>query len=418
MISKPSIAGFGMNFQVCHNVAFVGLSDSYEAFYQAIRRCWRFGQTEKVDCYVIAADTEGAVVSNIERKERQASQMFDEIVKKMSVHELNKQQKRNEMDYKTNECSGEGWKILLGDSCERIKEIADNSIGLSVFSPPFPGMYAYSNSPRDIGNCDHVDEMLKHFKFMMPDLLRITMPGRVCCVHLMQLTAMKSRDGYIGLKDYRGRVIQDMIDSGWVYSGEVTIDKNPQIQAVRNKERGLMFKTLANDSSLMRMALADYILQFRKPGENTQPIRAGISEKYENKGGWITEEEWIEWAAPVWYRRIDKDGKRGVSNYPGKFQATDGIMETDVLNVRCAKDENDERHLCPLQLGVIERCIKLWSAPGDTVFSPFTGIGSEGYQAVTFNRKFIGCELKESYWKVACENLKIATEKRMTQTLI
>jgi DNA modification methylase len=224
----------------------------------------------------------------------------------------------------------------------------------------------------------------------------------------MQLTAMQSRDGYIGLKDYRGATIDLMIDAGWVYAGEVTIDKNPQIQAVRNKERGLMFKTLSKDSSLMRMALADYIIYFRKPGENTTPIQAGISQKYKNPHGWITEEEWIEWAAPVWYRRIDKDGKRAVSNYPGKFQSTDGIMETDVLNVRQGKDDKDERHLCPLQLGVIERCIKLWSAPGDMIFSPFTGIGSEGYQAVKFNRKFIGIELKESYWKVACQNLAIA----------
>lgn len=317
-----------------------------------------------------------------------------------------------------NQQSGDGWMIYNGDSCEVIKGIPDNSVGLSVFSPPFPGMYAYSNSPRDIGNCDHVNEMMDHFKFLMGDLLRITMPGRVCCVHLMQLTAMKSRDGYIGLKDYRGHVIQDMMDSGWVYSGEVTIDKNPQVQAVRNKERGLMFKTLATDSSMMRMALADYVIQFRKPGENTKPIQAGISEKYKNPHGWITEEEWIEWAAPVWYRRIDKDGRRGVGNYPGKFQATDGIMETDVLNVRCAREDNDERHLCPLQLGVIERCIKLWSAPGDTVFSPFTGIGSEGYQAITFNRKFVGCELKESYWKVACDNLKRAEDERKSMVLL
>lgn len=319
-----------------------------------------------------------------------------------------------------NQKSGDNWTLYNGDSCDVIRGLPDNSIGLSVFSPPFPGMYAYTNSARDVGNSTEIDEMREHFTFLMPELLRVTSPGRMCCIHLMQLTAMLSRDGYIGIKDYRGRMIQSMIDCGWVFAGEVTIDKNPQVQAVRNKERGLMFKTLANDSSLMRMALADYIIYFRKPGSNTVPIRAGISAKYRNPDGWITEDEWIEWAAPVWYRRIDKanEGRRNASHYPGRNQYTDGIMETDVLNVSCARDDKDERHLCPLQLGVIERCVKLWSAPGDIVFSPFAGIGSEGYQAVTFHRKFIGIELKESYWRVACDNLAKAEENLRAQTLV
>jgi DNA modification methylase len=238
------------------------------------------------------------------------------------------------------------------------------------------------------------------------------MPGRNCAIHLTQVTAMKSRDGYIGLKDYRGATIAMMEKSGWRYAGEVTIDKNPQVQATRNKERGLLFKSLATDAAVMRMALADYVLLFRKDGENTVPIRAGRSERYKNLDGWITEEQWIEWAAPVWYRRIaKKDGRRDIENYPARDQSTDGIMETDVLNYRAVKEEEDEKHLCPLQLGVIERCIKLWSAPGDTVFSPFAGIGSEGFQAVVFNRKFIGIELKESYYRVAIENLKDAERK-------
>lgn len=317
-----------------------------------------------------------------------------------------------------------------GDSVEIIKSIPDNSVGLSVFSPPFPGMYTYSNSPRDIGNCDNIDEMIEHFRFIVPELLRITKPGRMCCVHLVQLTAMLSRDGYIGLKDYRGRVIEMFINEGWVYAGEVTIDKNPQIQATRNKERGLMFKTLASDSSLMRMALADYVIYFRKPGQNQFPIRAGISQKYKNQNGWITEDEWIEWAAPVWYRHASADGRFGQSqpDYPA-FVATalqqrakdngasylNGISETDVLNVAQARETADERHLCPLQLGVIERCVKLWSAPGETVFSPFMGIGSEGYESLRLNRKFIGIELKASYFNSAIRNLNSALELRTKQ---
>lgn len=305
-----------------------------------------------------------------------------------------------------------------GDSVEIIKEIPENAIGLSVFSPPFPGMYAYSDSAADIGNCKNIQEMLDHFEFMIPDLLRITMPGRMCCVHLCQLTTMKSREGYIGLYDYRGDIIRLMVKNGWRFAGEVTIDKNPQIQATRNKERGLLFKTLATDSALMRMALADYMIYFRKDGDNENKIRAGKSSRYDNSNGWITESEWIEWAAPVWYRRVKKqDGARHIGNYPGLSQTTDGILETDVLNVACAREDKDERHLCPLQLGVIERCVKLWSAPGDVVFSPFMGIGSEGYQSIKFDRKFIGIELKPSYFQVATRNLDAAVESKKESLL-
>jgi DNA modification methylase len=278
-----------------------------------------------------------------------------------------------------------------GDSIEMIRELPDDSVGLSVFSPPFPGMYAYSDSARDMGNSNTIDEMMAHFDYLIPELLRAVAPGRMCCVHLCQLTAMKGRDGYIGLKDYRGDVIRGFIKHGWRFAGEVTIDKNPQVQATRNKERGLLFKSLATDSSMMRMALADYIVYFRKDGENATPIHAGVSKKYNPNGGWISEQEWIEWASPVWYRHTK--GKEG------------GISETDVLGVKQGREDDDERHLCPLQLGVIERCVKLWSAPGDVVLSPFMGIGSEGHEAIRLGRKFIGFELKQSYFKVACENL-------------
>lgn len=394
MVSKASLAGFGMNFQCCHQMAFVGLSDSFEELYQATRRCWRYGQTQPVDVHIITADTEGAVVRNIERKEAQANEMFDRLANEMRIHELNRRQKRMTDTYSEDVAKGDNWTMHLGDSCEVIKRIPDESIGLTVFSPPFPGMYAYTNSPRDIGNTDGIDEMIEHFAFLAKELLRVTMPGRLCCVHLMQLSAMLSRDGWIGLKDYRGAVINMMSGQGWRFAGEVTIDKNPQIQATRNKERGLLFKSLATDSAMMRMALADYVIYFRKDGNNPLPIKAGMSERYNKGHGWITEEEWIEWAAPVWYRHAK--GKAG------------GISETDVLNVRCARDADDERHLCPLQLGVIERCVKLWSAPGDTVFSPFAGIGSEGWESLKWGRKFIGIELKDSYWRVACDNLRHA----------
>lgn len=399
LVTKPSIAGFGMNWQHCNHVAFVGLSDSWEAWYQAVRRCWRFGQTKSVDVHVITAETEGAVVRNIQRKEAQAAKMFEEIVTHMKGLQLDKTV-RQEAPYEEAEHQGPEWTLYLGDSIKVIDRIPDESIGFSIFSPPFPGMYAYSNSTQDIGNCEHIDQMIEHFRFLVvkDKLMRVMKPGRMVAIHLMQLTAMLSRDGYIGIKDYRGRVIAMMEEEGWVYHGEATIDKNPQIQATRNKERGLLFKTLATHSENTRMALADYLLYFKKPGVCEEPICAGISTRYNPKGGWITEQEWIEWAAPVWYRQT--------KDYPG------GIRETDVLNVRQAKETDDERHLCPLQRGVIERGVKLWSNPGDTVFSPFMGIGSEGYESVRLRRKFIGIELKRSYWETSRQNLEAAYRLR------
>jgi hypothetical protein len=236
-----------------------------------------------------------------------------------------------------------------------------------------------------------MDEMIDQFGYLIPGLLRVTMPGRHCAIHLTQGVAQKGRDGYIGLRDFRGKVIEAMESEGWVYYGEVCIEKDPQVKAIRTKDRGLLFKTLANDSAHMHMAMADYLLQFRKPGENQCPIRAGISEKYENQDGWITPEEWIEWASPVWYRQ-----REGI---PG------GIRETNVLNVSQARETDDERHLCPLQLDVIERAVKLWTNPDELVFSPFAGIGSEGVGALRLGRRFEGIELKRSYYDQACRNL-------------
>jgi DNA modification methylase len=209
--------------------------------------------------------------------------------------------------------------------------------------------------------------------------------------------------GEIGLRDFRGRMIEAMVAGGWTYYAEVTIDKNPQVKASRTKESTLLFKTLATDSAGCRPALADYMLIFRKPGENPSPIRSGSHQRYNPSGGWITQEQWIEWAAPVWYRQVD--------GYPG------GIRETDVLNVAEAREGDDQKHLCPLQLGVIERAVKLWSNPGDLVLSPFAGIGSEGYQAIRFARRFVGIELKRSYFETARRNLGRAESMREQGTL-
>ncbi len=385
LITKPSIAGWGMNWQHCRNVAFVGLSYSYEQYYQAVRRCWRFGQTRPVNCHIIASVNEGAVVATIERKERQATRMFDNIARHMQGLQLDRQE-RNEMTYSEEVQSGKNWTLYLGDSVRVLPELETDSVGLSVFSPPFPGMYAYTNSAHDMGNVSSLEGMIEQFRFLIPELLRVTMPGRSCCLHLTQAVAFKGTDGYIGIKDFRGAVIRAMEFEGWIYYGEVCIDKDPQVKAIRTKDAGLLFKSLSSDSARMHMALADYLLQFRKPGENPVPIRAGSSARYKTHG-WITPEEWIEWAAPVWYRH-----GRGV---PG------GIKETDVLNVRTAREASDEKHLCPLQLGVIERAVKLWSAPSDLVLDPFNGVGSTGVVALQLDRRYVGIELKKSYFDTA-----------------
>lgn len=276
-------------------------------------------------------------------------------------------------DYITDQAEGASWRLLLGDSCERLGEIPDDSVGLSVYSPPFSSLFTYSPSIRDLGNAASREEFMEHYGFVIRENLRVMMPGRVVCVHVQQLTTMKATHGYSGLTDFRGEVIRAYQSNGWIFHGEVTVNKDPQAQAIRTKAQALMFVTKNRDSAATRPALADYLLLFRKPGENRVPIKNDV-----------TNDEWIDWAQPVWW----------------------DIRETDTLNVRVARDEADERHICPLQLGFIDRCVRLWSNPGETVLSPFAGIGSEVYQAVKRGRYGLGVELKPSYWRTAVSNLR------------
>lgn len=279
----------------------------------------------------------------------------------------------NTAPYITDEATGDGWTLWLGDSCERMAEIADESIDLSVYSPPFASLFTYSPSERDLGNSATREQFIEHYGYIIRENLRITKPGRLCCVHVQQLTTTKSTHGYTGLTDFRGDVIRAYLDNGWYFHGEVTVNKDPQAQAIRTKAHALTFATKNRDSSGTRPALADYLLIFRKPGDNAVPIKNDVSN-----------DEWIEWAQPVWW----------------------DIKETNTLNVRVARDEADERHICPLQLDFIERCVRLWSNPGETVFTPFAGIGSEVYVARKLGRVGHGIELKPSYWQTAVDNLR------------
>lgn len=340
--------------------------------------------------------------------------MFDNIMHHMAVNTDLGATKREEMEYTEDVATGKDWTLYLGDSVKTIDNLKDDSIGLTVFSPPFPGMYVYTNSPHDMGNVTDIDQMVDQFAFLMgkDKLYRAMMPGRNVFIHITQGVAQKGRDGYIGLKDFRGKIIQMMSDIGWIYYGETVIDKDPQLKAMRTKDHGLMFKSLVTDAARMHCALPDQLLQFRKPGDNPEPIRAG---KHLGAEGWVTNFEWILWARPVWYAADYQPGTWRV-DYNGDSNP-DGIRETDVLNVRQARDTDDERHLCPLQLPVIDRVVKVWSNPGDIVYSPFAGIGSEGVVALQNGRAFVGGELKKSYWRSAVQNLQNAVAENGQQSL-
>ncbi|MEV0214228.1 site-specific DNA-methyltransferase [Micromonospora sp. NPDC050695] len=288
-------------------------------------------------------------------------------------------------DYITDDAHGDNFRLMLGDSCERLAELGADSVDFSVCSPPFASLYTYSPSDRDLGNCASRGDFLEHYGFIIREQLRVTKPGRIAAVHVADLPTTKGVHGVIGLTDFSGEVVRAFVDAGWIYHGRVTVDKDPQVQALRTKAQALMFTTLHRDSSKTRPALPDYLLLFRKPGENAVPIR-----------GDVDNDTWIQWARPVWH----------------------GIRESNTLNVQVARDQADERHICPLQLDLIERCVRLWSNPGELVLSPFAGIGSEGYVALEQGRLFVGCELKPSYWRVAAANLRDAEAKASAPTLL
>ena len=279
---------------------------------------------------------------------------------------------------------GDGWTVVNGDSCEELPTLAEESVDFSVYSPPFLSLYTYTASERDIGNCRSHDEFLEHMGYVIRGVLRATKPGRLTAVHVAPIASTQATHGVIGLIDLPGMMIRAFVEAGWIYHGIVTIDKDPQSQAIRTHSKALLFVQKEKDSSWLRPALADFILIFRKPGENAVPIKCDLSN-----------DEWIEWARPIWY----------------------GIHESDTLNTVEAKESDDERHICPLQLGTIERCIRLWSNPGELVLSPFAGIGSEGYEAVRLGRRYHGIELKPAYARTAAKNLTIAQSKR-TQGLL
>ena len=378
LVTKPSIAGFGMNFQNASRMAFVGLSDSWEAYYQSVRRCWRFGQTRPVEATIVLSDAEAAIYENVMGKEREALRMQERLIEHVADYERLELEGGHEvMGYETGTVERPTWKMMLGDSVERIAEVADDSVDLSVFSPPFLSLFTYSPSERDIGNSRTDDEFWTHFGFLIDEIRRATKPGRNCAVHVQQVPTTMTHDGVTGLKDFRGDVIRGFQSRGWTFHGEVTIDKDPQAQAIRTKAKGLLFVQKDRDRSWLRPAFADYILVFKKPGDNAVPVRSDE----------VSNDNWIEWARPIWY----------------------GIRESATLNAAEAREQRDERHIAALQLETVRRCVLLWSNRNELILDPFAGIGTTGYVAIQNDRRFVGCELKRSYFEAACRNIDRAS---------
>ena len=381
LVTKPSIAGWGMNWQSCHNVAFCGISHSYEQFYQAIRRCWRFGQKNPVNVYVVIGEREMVVLDNVKRKEQEAAQLWEKVVEVMGKGDVESLMHRKGGFYMSESMKGKNWEMINGDCVEEIRNIRDESIDFSVFSPPFASLYTYSDSERDMGNNRDYEQFEQHFKYLVSDLYRVLVPGRNISVHCMNLPLSKQSYGEIAIRDFRGDIIRWFQDVGFLFHSEVCIWKDPVIAMQRTKALGLLWKQLRKDSTMSRQGIPDYLVTFRKPGTNPRPV-THTKESF-------PVEQWQRWASPVW----------------------DDIDPGRTLQYMMAREEDDERHICPLQLDVIERAIRLWSNPGDVVLSPFAGIGSEIYTAVKLGRRGVGIELKRSYWEAACRFLRQLEEE-------
>ena len=392
IITKPGIAGFGLNWQHCHHAAFVGLSYSFEDFYQAVRRLYRFGQRHPVEATIIAAETESPLVSTLERKIQAHTQMstaMNASASRLSLAE-ELQLQRHETFTRT---SGEGWQLYHGDCVTVTHSLPSESIHLSIFSPPFSSLYIYSDALEDMGNAADDEEFFRHFDFLIPELLRITKPGRLCAVHCKDLVRYKGRDGTAGLRDFSGEIVRHFSAAGWSYHSKVTIWKDPVIEMQRTKAHGLLYKQLRADSTFSRQGMPEYLLIFRKWPQSDE--EDGHIEPVTHTKEDFPLEIWQRYASPVWF----------------------DIRQTNVLNVEQARESPDEKHICPLQLDVIERCIRLWSNPGETVFSPFAGIGSEGYEALRLGRTFVGIELKEAYIHAAQKNLERVLRNKTQATL-
>jgi hypothetical protein len=381
LVSKPSICGHGMNWQRCAHVAYVGLTYSFEESYQSLRRFYRFGQTREVHAYIVQAKTEGAILQTIQRKIQQHEAMQQEMRKASAVFAENRM-KELTMNTEITISEGEGWRMHHGDCVRVARSLPSESVDFSVFSPPFPDLFVYSDDLQDMGNCPDMAEFMKHFDILVGELARVLVPGREAAVHCVDLLSTKWKHGRIEFQDFSGEIIRTFRAHGFLTHSRITIWKSPVTEMQRTKAHGLLYKTLKADSCDSRVGAPDYLLVFRKPGENPRPVTKDPSQ--------FPVDWWQEVASPVWMT----------------------VDQGRVLNGEGAREHCDEKHICPLQLDVINRAVTLWTNPGDLVYSPFAGIGSEGYEALKLGRKFVGSELKRSYFEQACGNLRNATAQQ------
>jgi DNA modification methylase len=382
LVTKKKIAQFGLNYQHCRNQIFASLDFSFEGLYQSIRRSYRFGQKQEVNIWLITTDTMTNVIESIRFKQAQFNTMMEQI-----TQNVNAQSYGLKLDYNRREERNEWYHIINGDSIDLIKEVPDNSIDLSVFSPPFSTLFTYSDNIRDMGNCISDEEFFEQQKYLLKELYRIIKPGRLVCVHSKDLARYKNSSGFSGMWDFTGEYHRAMESVGFKYHSKITIWIDPVLEMQRTKTQRLLYKQVTSDSSYTGIGMPEYITIFRK-WEGNEDEWTPITNKTKQNFDLDT---WQRWASPVWM----------------------GIKRTNVLNnYKGAKNEKDEKHIAPLQLDIIERCIALWSNKGETIFTPFLGIGSEVYQAVKMGRKGIGFELKESYFDVAKRNIQSAVNEK------
>jgi len=372
LITKTKIAAFGMNFQNCRNQIFASLDFSFEGLYQSIRRSYRFGQTNEVRIFLITTDTMQNVQKSINVKQKQFEIMQEEMSTAVNAN-MNGEMMQNAI-HDTTEINNDLYRIKCGDCVELIKDLQDNSVGFSVFSPPFAELYTYSSYAEDFGNCRDYKEFLTQFSYLVKELFRVVMTGRNVAVHCMDLPIQKGKEGYIGLRDFSGMILSAFEAAGFIYHSRITIWKNPVTEMQRTKALGLLHKQVKKDSTKSRVGIPDYVLVFRKDGDAISPV--------ENES--IPVDLWQKYASPIWY---DIDYGNTLQGY------------------RNGREEKDEKHICPLQLDTIERLIHLYTNERDTVLTPFMGIGSEVFQAVKMHRYGIGFELKESYFCQAAKNI-------------
>lgn len=294
--------------------------------------------------------------------------------------------------------------LYHADTVDVARGLPDRSVDFSVFSPPFASLYTYSNSPRDMGNVLDDAEFFAHYDFLIEQTLRVMKPGRLVAIHCMLMPTSKTRDGHIGLRDFRGDIIRAYEKRGFIFHSEVCIWKDPVTAMQRTKALGLLHKTIRKDSSMSRQGIADYLVVMRTPGENIEPIA-----HVEGTESEFPVLRWQRYASPVWVTTGAADDEGFLMcSAEETVDENSGINPSNTLQYRSAREHDDERHICPLQLGVIRRAVRLWSNPSEIVWSPFAGIGSEGYVALQEGRRFVGAELKKSYYEQAAKNLKEA----------